>query len=162
VKNIKEIDSALKKAFQCDDDILLQKYIKGREVTCGVLDKGDLESAWPLLPTEIIPQKEQFFNYKAKYTKGATLEITPPKLPAQIIKEIQKEALKAHRVIGCSGMSRTDFIFDGKKLWILEINTIPGLTPTSLIPQEAQALGIDYSKLLDIIIEAAKRRFNLK
>jgi len=162
VKNIKEIDSALKKAFQCDDDVLLQKYIKGREVTCGVLDKGDLESAWPLLPTEIIPQKEQFFNYKAKYTKGATLEITPPKLPDRIIKEIQKEALKAHRVIGCSGMSRTDFIFDGKKLWILEINTIPGLTPTSLIPQEAQALGIDYSELLDIIIEAAKKKFNLK
>ncbi|MGB9763392.1 MAG: D-alanine--D-alanine ligase family protein [Minisyncoccia bacterium] len=161
VKNKIEIKSALKNAFKYDNDVLLQKYIKGREVTCGVLDRGTTESAWPLIPTEIIPQKEKFFNYRAKYTKGVALEITPPKLPPKIIKEIQQTALKAHQLIGCSGMSRSDFIFDGKKLWILEINTIPGLTPTSLIPQEAQALNIDYSHLLDYIIEAAIKRFNL-
>jgi D-alanine-D-alanine ligase len=161
VKNKKSISLALKKAFQCDQEILIQKYIQGREVTCGVLDKGTLESAFSLIPTEIIPQKDEFFNYRAKYTPGASLEITPPKLPNRIIKEIQKEALKAHQVIGCSGMSRTDFIFDGKKLWILEINTIPGLTPTSLVPQEAQAMGISYSQMLDIIIEAAQYRFKI-
>jgi len=162
VKYKKDIQSALKRASRCDQEILIQKYIKGREVTCGVLDKGNCESAFPLIPTEIIPQKDQFFNYRAKYTPGATLEITPPKLPNKIIKEIQKQALLAHQVIGCSGMSRTDFIFDGNKLWILEINTIPGLTPTSLVPQEAQALGMSYSQMLDLIIEAAINRFKIK
>lgn len=162
VKNKKSISLALRKAFQYDQEILIQKYIKGREVTCGVLDQGSLESAWPLIPTEIIPQKDAFFNYRAKYMPGASLEITPPKLPATIIKEIQKQALLAHKVIGCSGMSRTDFIFDNRKLWILEINTIPGLTPTSLVPQEAQAMGINYSQMLDIIIGAALNRFKNK
>lgn len=162
VKQKKELSQALKTAFQCDRDILIQRYIQGREVTCGVLDKGDFESAFSLIPTEIIPQKDKFFNYRAKYTLGATLEITPPKLLAKTIKEIQNQALLAHQVIGCSGMSRTDFIFDGKKLWILEINTIPGLTPTSLVPQEAKAMGLDYSQMLDIVIEAAINRFKNK
>ncbi|MFA5392387.1 MAG: D-alanine--D-alanine ligase [Candidatus Paceibacterota bacterium] len=159
VKTKKSISQAFQKAFEYDHEILIQKYIKGREVTCGVLDRGILETSFPLVPTEIIPQKDSFFNYRAKYTPGATLEITPPKLPQKIIKEIQRQALLAHQVIGCSGMSRTDFIFDNKKLWILEINTIPGLTPTSLVPQETQALKITYSQMLDIIIEAAFKRF---
>jgi D-alanine-D-alanine ligase len=162
VKNKKSISRALKKAFKCDQEVLIQKYIKGREVTCGVLDRGTLETSFPLVPTEIIPQKDAFFNYRAKYTLGATLEITPPKLPQKIIKEIQKQALLAHQVIGCSGMSRTDFIFDNKKLWILEINTIPGLTSTSLVPQGAQAMGISYPQMLDIIIEAAIKKFKIK
>lgn len=162
IKEKKNIQRAIKKVFRYDHEALIQKYIKGREVTCGVLDRGTLESAFPLIPTEIIPQKDIFFNYRAKYTPGATLEITPPHLLEKIIKEIQRQALLAHRVIGCSGMSRTDFIFDNKKLWILEINTIPGLTPTSLVPQGAKALGISYSQMLDIIIEAAKNRFKLK
>jgi len=161
VKSEKSLASAIKQAFKFDEEIMFQKYIKGREVTCGVLDRGTLESAFSLIPAEIIPQKDAFFDYRAKYTPGASLEITPPKLPQKIIKEIQKQALLAHKIIDCSGMSRTDFIFDNKKLWVLEINTIPGLTPTSLVPQEAQALDISYSQMLDIIIEAAKIRFQI-
>ncbi len=154
--------SALREAFRYDEEILLQKYLKGKEVTCGVLDFGTLQSAFPLAPTEIKPQKDFFFNYRAKYTPGATLEITPPQLSKFLIQTIQKQALLAHQTLGCSGMSRSDFILVGKIPWILEINTIPGLTPTSLIPQEAQARGINYSQLLDILITAAQTRFHLK
>jgi len=90
------------------------------------------------------------------------LEITPPQLSKFLIQTIQKQALLAHQTLGCSGMSRSDFILVGKIPWILEINTIPGLTPTSLIPQEAQARGINYSQLLNILIKAAQARFHLK
>lgn len=173
VKSKKGITKALKDALKTDPDVLIQKYIRGREVTCGILDFGTLDSAFPLIPTEIIP-KDIFFTYKAKYTPGASDEITPAQMPSKILKEVQKLSLLAHKTIGCSGMSRTDFIFacppslrsgvsrrDGKKLWVLEINTIPGLTPTSLVPQEARAMGINFSELLDIIIKAAKNRFRI-
>jgi len=161
VRSKKSLAPALKKAFKFDDEIFLQKYIKGKEVTCGVLDRGTPESAFSLLPTEIIP-KDEFFTYWAKYTPGASLEITPAHLADKFLKEVQRQALLAHQIIGCSGMSRADFIFDGRKFWILEINTIPGLTPTSLVPQEAKAMGINFSKMLDIIIEAARKRFKIQ
>ncbi|MDP2696149.1 MAG: D-alanine--D-alanine ligase [bacterium] len=153
-----ELPAALKESFKYSNVAMIQEYIAGRELTCGVIDDG-LGNITPLLPTEIIPITGKFFDYDAKYKPGASKEITPPNLPEAIIRSLRQMAVTAHQAIGCSGMSRTDFILhtsDNKqKIYVLEINTIPGLTETSLLPQEAQAVGISFSELLDRVITAA-------
>jgi len=148
------LSKALEEGFRYDDRLMAQEYVFGRELTCGVLENEKGES-FALPPTEIIPQKEPFFNYSAKYTPGGSREITPPDLPDQQIEELQGLALKAHNILGCKGISRSDFILSGNKWYILETNTIPGMTKTSLIPQEANAAGINMSKLTDILIQSA-------
>ena len=149
-----ELKEALNKAFQHSKKVLAQKHIKGREITCGVLEING--SAIPLLPTEIKPNLGEFFDYYSKYNSNGSLEITPPELPKKMIKKIQLTALEIHKLLGCSGMARTDMIMQGNgKLYILEINTIPGLTETSLLPQAAEKTGIPFPKLLDIIIQSA-------
>lgn len=152
VKTIGELKKAVDLAFQEDEKVMIQEYLKGREFTCGIVEKNG--KAMALSPTEIIPKSSTFFDYEAKYKKGGSLEITPPKLPKREIKKLQELALKAHQVLGCSGMSRSDFILRGKKFYILETNTIPGMTETSLLPQGAKVLGIEFSKLLDLVVGA--------
>lgn len=141
---------AMQEAFQWDDRVLIQACIQGREFTCGVLERGDDVVALP--PTEIMPQSAQLFDYHAKYSAGASLEITPPKLSAKHIAKLQELALKAHRILGCRSYSRTDFMLDNRGFVVLETNTLPGMTATSLLPQEAAAAGILFSELLDILI----------
>lgn len=156
--------------------VLVDEYIKGVEVTCGVLDDGEGTEPLALPLTEIIPVKREFFDYHAKYTRGGSQEITPARISQKLTREVQRIAIKAHTILGCSGMSRADFIIEGpgtrkqelgtKKLkpetenqkpniYVLEINTIPGMTGTSLLPQAAAAAGIPFPKLLDRIIRAA-------
>jgi len=156
-----QLQEAIAEASKYSREILAQEYIRGREFTCGVLDNG-LGNAVALPPTEIIPVERKFFDYQAKYVSGASREVTPPDLPKKTIKAIQEIALKAHKIIGCSGMSRTDMIIkdsEQSKIYVLEINTIPGLTETSLLPQQALAAGIVFAELLDRIIEAALNKF---
>lgn len=157
VRNKDELEGALKNAFHFSKEAIAQQFIEGREITCGVLDRGFPESAFPLLPTEIIPKVSHFFDYRAKYDEGGSLEITPPRgLSEHIIQKIRKTALAAHKIIGARGFSRTDMILDAKgALFVLEINTIPGLTNESLVPKSALAMGITFPKLLDIIVGAA-------
>lgn len=181
VKNTREFKQGIREAFRHSDRVMVQKFIKGRELTCGVLEipphssfrkggikslslplypseiKGDLAA---LPPTEIRPQKGPFYDYRSKYEEGGSEHITPPPgLSKKMIKTVQETACRAHQVIGCSGMSRSDFILgeDGK-LYILEINTIPGMTATSLLPEAAKTAGISFSKFLDMLIENALRR----
>ena len=156
VKIKKALRSALAKAFKEDDRVMVQKYINGREFTCGVLDGKDGEP-FALPPTEIIPKTSSFFDYRAKYEKGGSLEITPPQLPKSQIKALQVQALAAHKVLGCRGMSRSDFMMSGGKFYILETNTIPGMTQTSLLPQAAQVAGVNFPAMLDLIIKAGLR-----
>jgi len=157
VQNPKKILAALKLAFKFSRVAIVQKYIRGRELTCGVLEINGRPRALPV--TEIIPLRRVFFDYYSKYTKGASDEITPANLPKNIARKIQKAALLTHKAIGASGYSRSDFILgnDGD-LYILEINTLPGMTATSLVPQAAQAVGIPFPKLLDLIIESALKK----
>lgn len=152
VKSFGELVPAIKLARNYSSKIMAQKYIKGREYTCGVIDYG--KNTIPLPPTEIIPKKSAFFDYTAKYNTGASSEITPARLPQKKIEELQELALKTHKTIRARGLSRTDFIKDqDEKFYVLEINTLPGLTETSLLPQAAKAVGINFPELLDIIIE---------
>lgn len=151
-----ELQPALESALAGGDVLLVETRIPGRELTCGVLD--DLATRRPrVLPvTEIRPKAGVFFDYKAKYTAGQSEEITPAPIPEAAAKEVQRIALAAHQALGCRAYSRSDFILmaDGQPM-ILETNTLPGLTATSLLPQEAAAIGIEYQALLTLLIDLA-------
>jgi D-alanine-D-alanine ligase len=157
VRSKAEFQTALKKAFKESERVMVQQFIKGRELTCGILENGKGD-AFALPPTEIIPRVAAFFDYKAKYKIGGSTEITPANLSKSMTKKVQAMAIKAHEALGCKGMSRSDFILKGSVLSILETNTIPGMTKTSLLPQAAKAAGISFPDMLDLIISAGQRR----
>lgn len=142
--------------FEKHRDLIVQPLIEGREFACGVLDLGHRLSAYPLLPTEIVPQLGEFFDYDSKYKKGGAEEITPARLPDSWILHIRRKSREAHHVLNLRGVSRADYILgnDGN-LYILEVNTIPGMTKVSLLPKAAEAMGISFCGLLDRIIDAA-------
>jgi len=154
VENMTNLPEAIICAKKYSEQIMLQKYIKGREFTCGIIETERKPQALP--PTEIIP-KNPFFDYEAKYITGASQEITPPSnMSEDKIKELQNLSLRVHQLVGCRDYSRTDFLMDKNgKIYTLEINTLPGMTATSLLPQAAQKIGIGFSQLLDIIIDNA-------
>ncbi len=152
VKEEVQLDDALILGFEHDDTVVIEKYIKGIELTCGVLGNDNLE-ALPVI--EIIPgEGHEFFDYKAKYIAGETKEICPARIDNDMTEKVQKFAKKAHRALFLKGYSRTDFILDNNNdLQVLETNTIPGMTATSLYPQSAEVAGYSFTKLLDKLIE---------
>ena len=151
VKSEDALNDALEKAFAEDHEVLIESYIKGVELTGGVIGNEELQ-ALPIV--EIIPGEEfDFFDYTAKYTPGATQEICPARIDEVTTQKAQSYAKMAHRALCCKGYSRTDMILADGQLYVLETNTIPGMTPTSLLPQAAKAAGIDFSRLLDKLIE---------
>lgn len=155
VKNHSELEHAIAEAKRYSPNIVAQQFISGREFTCGVLEVNRKSVALP--PTEIVVKRGVFFDFDAKYTPNATEEVTPPNnLAAAKVKALQRAALKAHKAIHARGISRTDMIMDKTgKIYVLEINTIPGMTETSLVPQEARAYGLTPAELLDSIVQAA-------
>lgn len=157
-KTTDELREALSKLLEMGNEVLIEKYLQGTEVTCGVLD-ADPEKGPQALPlTEIAPVSAAFFDYVAKYTPGATEEITPARIDEELATEIQEIALRAHALMGCSGFSRSDFIIaDGLPYW-LEVNTIPGMTDTSLFPQAAAVAGIPYGALCGLLVDAGMTR----
>jgi len=156
--NAKGFLEGVEHALEWDNEILVEEFIQGREVTCGVWDceEGLPPRALPL--TEIRPKTSSFFDYTAKYTPGASEEITPAPIEPALTQKVQEFAVRAHQTIGCSTWSRSDFIIgeDGP-VWI-EINTVPGLTPTSLYPQEAKCAGISYKQMIQKFVEHALRK----
>ena len=160
VRRPEELPAALGKAFQYDREVMVEEFIQGREITVGVLGNDDPE-ALPLV--EIIPDKRfDFFDYEAKYKQGASREICPAEVSDAILDKAQQYALTAHRALQLSGYSRTDMIIAGEELVLLETNTIPGMTPTSLLPQAAAAHGLDFPALLDKLIELGIERSNVQ
>jgi D-alanine-D-alanine ligase len=155
VKNFTDLKNKLEKLFEVEEEILIQEFISGTEVSCGVLENANREIE-KLYPTEIIPENE-FFDYEAKYILGKSKEITPARINPDLTEEIRSLAEKAHRVLGCKGYSRTDFIIQGNIPYILETNTLPGMTETSLIPEQAKYSGIQMSDVFDNLISLAKK-----
>lgn len=145
----KALPTALDLAFSYDERIIVEEYISGREITVGILDN----KALPVI--EIVPKK-RFFDYEAKYQAGKTDYILPAQLPEGIAVKAQSDALFAHKLLGCAGCSRADMILGKNNLdYILEINTIPGLTKTSLLPKAARFVGIEFSQMCLKLIELA-------
>jgi D-alanine-D-alanine ligase len=148
----KDIDKAISLAFGFDGIILIEEYIKGREVTVGILDK----IALPVI--EIIPKK-RFFDFEAKYQPGMTEYIVPARLEEEISRKIQETAMKVHKLLGCVGCSRVDMILDNaNNPVVLELNSIPGFTPTSLLPKAAKVAGIDFPQLCLRLLELAYKK----
>lgn len=153
-----ELEEGIKKALEYGPEVLLEKFIKGRELTVAVFG-NNYPKAFPVI--EIIPKISAFFDYKAKYETGGSKEVCPAEIPDEIRKKIQKQAVKVFKAVDCQDLARADFIWneiDGK-LYFLEINTIPGMTATSLAPQAAAAAGMNFSQFLDKLINTALKRY---
>jgi D-alanine-D-alanine ligase len=151
VESGNELSDAVAAAFEHDDDILLEAFIQGTEITGAVIGNKTVE-ALPLV--EIIPAPDRrFFDYTAKYDNAATREICPAELPEHVAETARELAVKAHRALFCQGYSRTDMIIKDGRVHVLETNTIPGMTPSSLLPQAAAAAGMTFPMLLDRLIE---------
>lgn len=148
-KNQNQLQKALKKAFQYDEHILIEEYLAGIEISCGVLGNKHPFA----LPVIEICFENEFFDYEAKYTPGKCKEIVPARIDKTLTNKVQDLAVKVYRTVHCQGFGRIDMIIKNNNPYILEINTIPGLTPTSLLPQEAETAGISFSELLDLVIK---------
>lgn len=153
---ISHVERAMHNVFHYSPLALAEEYVAGVELACGVLEDHNGNPV-ALPPTEIVPLKNSFFDYESKYSDGGAGEITPARVPQKILTRAQKTAVAAHNAIGCRGYSRTDCIWhpETDQLYILEINTLPGLTQASILPKEAQAAGIPFPQLLDRIIRSA-------
>ena len=149
VKEELEIEEAVKVALQFSSKALIEKYIPGRELTVAILINE------PLPVLEIVP-KSGLYDYKSKYTSGMSEYIVPAKISEEIEKKAQQQALKAFHSLGCEGYARVDFrLSNNNELYCLEVNTLPGMTPLSLVPKAAKAVGISFEELIKRIIQQA-------
>ncbi len=156
VRDEAELRPAVEKCVKYGDDVLVEQFVEGREFTCAVLDGRALPSV------EIMPLT-RFYDYENKYKAGATKEICPGRCTAEVEEKMHEMALKVHQTLGLRTYSRSDFIVDeNDNVWFLEVNTLPGMTPTSLVPQEAAAVGISYEDLCELVIGDALKRFGVK
>lgn len=150
----KELKAALDTAFAEDDEILIEEFIKGRELTCGAFKFNEEILRFPV--TEIISKKE-FFDYEAKYNKAYADEITPAQISSKLTQEIQETSARLYQVLNCKGVVRFDYISTEETLWFLEVNTIPGMTDTSIVPQQVEVMGYTPTEFYGMIIEEALR-----
>ncbi len=160
VKNFEDLGEAIESALNVDSEALIEQYIPGVEVSCSIIDKitDGVPQAIALPPTLIKPVGVEFFDYHAKYEKGGSTDQTPAPLQPEIITAIKRAAITAHIALGCEGLSRTDMIISPKsptRPFVLETNTLPGMTETSLLPQQAAAANIALPALLQHIINFA-------
>lgn len=147
-----ELGPAVEQALEHDRTVLIEQFVAGAEVTVGVLGNEDLE---PLPTLEIVPEHE-FYDYESKYIPGMSRHIIPARVDAEARKECQRIAVEAHRALRCRGMSRSDTIVTPEgEVYLLEVNTIPGMTRTSLLPDAARAAGIEFPQLCDRLVALA-------
>lgn len=152
VRTKEQFDAALDEGFRWENELILEEYIEGREFSVGVMD-------FQALPVIEIAPVEGFYDYKNKYKAGSAVETCPAKLPAEIAEEMQRYAESAAKALGLDTYSRMDFLLSGEnRVYCLEANTLPGMTPTSLLPQEAQAVGMSFCQLCEKIIELSLNR----
>ena len=145
---------AVKNALKYDDTALIERYVCGTEITVGILEDKKKKKLLALPVVEIVP-KSKFYDYESKYASGGSEHIIPARLADWLTHSAQKIARDCHHVLGCRGMSRTDMIVVGEEIFVLEVNTIPGMTPTSLLPDAAAHAGIPFTDLLDRLIACA-------
>jgi len=150
VKQNADLMSAIETAFRESDEVLIEAFMGGREVACGVLKSKNKVIVLPV--TEII-SKNEFFDYEAKYTPGRSEEVTPANIPLHVTNEIQRLSLLVYELLGCNGIVRVDFIVVDEKPYFLEINTVPGMTKESLVPQQVLAAGMTHEKFYSMMVE---------
>ncbi len=159
VYNKEQMFSAIKEAFSIDEEVFIEKYIDGKEVTVGIIGNEEIE----VLPIIEIRTRRGFYDYKAKYTPGESFHIIPPELPKNLIKKVENIAIKTYKVLKCSGFARMEIIIDKKnRPFVLDVNTIPGLTKVSLLPDAAKFKGISFSQLCEIILNLGLEKWKKK
>ncbi len=154
IKSEAKLIAAVNKTINSFSHLMAQKFITGEETTCGVLERRGEPFALP--PTHILPKLGKFYDYSSKYKVGGSTHICPADFSAAVNAKLQELAVMAHRALGCRGVSRTDiFVAADGNFYVLETNTIPGMTATSLFPEAATQAGISFSRMLDLIIAAS-------
>ncbi len=159
VDDAAQLSSAIKEAGQYGTEIMIETYLVGKSITVGVIDIDGTPTVTPIL--EMRPTDSEWYDLEAKYTPGKTEFILPAEISPAITKQIQDITLAAHKAAGCHGVSRTDFVVsasDESKFYILEINTIPGMTDLSDLPAQAKAMGVEYDTLVNHILKTALTR----
>ncbi len=155
VKTPEELTPAIEKAFEESNEVLVESLMEGTEVTCGIYKTLQRDVVMPL--TEVI-SKNEFFDFEAKYNAEKAIEITPARISEELTDKIQKITSLIYDILNCKGIVRTDFIITKEKIFLLEVNTTPGMTPTSFIPQQAEAMGMNMRDVMTEIIEDAIAR----
>ena len=154
VQNDNELNAAIENAFRYDDELIIESFVSGVEISVPVLGTRMLQ-ALPIV--EIIP-RSGFYDYEMKYTAGATEEICPARISTTAALLAAEYAIRAHKILHCAGVSRSDMIVTGDQVTVLETNTLPGLTDTSLLPISAQVAGISFAELIDFLIDDAMNK----
>jgi len=153
IKSFNELKDKIKKLNLNKSDYLIEEYIAGREITVSIIEKTNMLVVLPVL--ELKP-KNEFYDYQAKYTKGMTEFILPAKINKHTLKKIEGDSVKIFSAVGCSSFGRIDYILDGNKAYLLEINSLPGMTDLSDLPAQAACAGIQYDNLVEIILKSAR------
>lgn len=155
ISKMEEIEGAIKNALEHDSEIIVEEYIKGTEITCGVIKTlGNLQ----VLPIAEIVSKKEFFDYEAKYTSGMADEIIPARIPKDIWDACEKTSSLIYEKLFCRGVVRMDYIIKENKLYFLEVNTVPGMTEASIIPRMIKARNISMKEAITMLIEDALHR----
>jgi D-alanine-D-alanine ligase len=152
ISSKEEIQPAIKKALEEDCEIIVEGFLKGTEITCGVMKTGNRTIVFPI--TEIVSKKE-FFDYEAKYTDGMAEEILPARIPEQIKLECEKISSLIYDKLFCKGIVRIDYIIVDGRLYFLEVNTVPGMTENSIVPRMIKAAGLTMTEVISDLIEDA-------
>jgi D-alanine-D-alanine ligase len=157
-RNAEELPGALVGAFSYDRKVLIERYVKGRDLAVSVLDGPSGPLALPIV--EAVPREEDFYDYESRYEIGMTTFVCPAELPDDVTARAQELALDVYRLLGCRGVARVDLMLDDAsgELWVLETNVIPGMTETSLLPQAADAAGISFDELIARLLDSAFMR----
>jgi len=150
VVRFEDLKSALEEALEEDDEAIVERYIKGTEVTCGLMKGRDGFTVFPL--TEIITENE-FFDYEAKYTVGKAQEITPARIDDDVSNKCQEMALDIYKLCNSTGIIRVDFIIKGNQVYFLELNSIPGMSEESIIPKQVHSMGMEMPTVLQQVID---------
>ncbi|MFP4604748.1 MAG: D-alanine--D-alanine ligase [Bacteroidales bacterium] len=147
-----EFDRAVNKAFEEDNQVLAEEFLEGTELTCGLIKTKEEELIFP--STEIVP-KNEFFDYEAKYTKGMADEITPSRIPESLEAEVKALSSRIYDLFDCRGIVRIDYIYSHEQLYFMEVNTIPGMSAASIVPQQIEAMGKTLTEVFTLAIEDA-------
>ena len=157
-----DVPQALVAAFSYDRKVLLERYVPGRDLAVSIIDRDGGAEALPIV--EAVPQQEDFYDFESRYEIGRTKFVCPAELDPDLAERASEIALAVYALLGCSGFARVDMMLEAgtDELYALEADTVPGLTETSLLPQAADAVGIDFDELIDRIVEAALGRAPLR
>ena len=156
IDNVNELHDALVAAFQYDHRLLIEERIRGRAITVGVINTVDGTQPFPVI--EITTPEGSWYDFEHRYTEGWSEHIMPADLPQQMTEELQRIAVAAHQSLGCRDLSRADFVVTDKDIYLLEVNTLPGMTPTSLYPDGAKGYGLDFPDLCKCLVLRAANR----